>query len=113
MGAKANANTPPPGEAMNEVVRLISVRRRGNLEPLKSMRDAYPRYAKFILVSNVNVLDRHLKVVHDFGDQRSYETLGLLGVLYSIRRYMRSPEWGQDVEQIAEMMAFRALVTCE
>jgi len=53
------------------------------------MGEAYPRYAKFILVSNMNVLDGHLKVVDDFGDQRGYETLGFLGVLYKIRIYMR------------------------
>jgi len=56
------------------------------------MGEAYPGYTKFILVSNMNVLDRHLKIVHDFGDQRGYETLGFLGVLYSIREYMRSRE---------------------
>ena len=50
------------------------------------MRYAYPRYANFIFVSNVNVLDRHLKVVHNFSDQRGYKTLGFFGVLYNIRR---------------------------
>ena len=39
------------------------------------MRGAHPGYAKFIFVSNVNVLDRDLKVVDDFGDQRGYEAL--------------------------------------
>lgn len=49
------------------------------------MREAYPWYTELVFVSNMNVLDRDLEVVHDLGDQRSYETLGLFGVLCSIR----------------------------
>lgn len=55
-------------------------------------REAYPRYTKFVFVSNMNVLDSHLKVVHDFGDQRGYQTLGLLGVICDMNRYVRSGE---------------------
>lgn len=48
------------------------------------MRKAYPRHAKFIFVSNVNILYRHLKVVHDFSDQRGHQTLRFLRVLYGM-----------------------------
>lgn len=34
-------------------------------------QEAYPRHTKFVFVSNVNILNGHLKVVYDFGDQRS------------------------------------------
>ena len=57
------------------------------------MREAYPWYAEFVLISNMNVLDRHLKIIHNLGDQRGNEALGLLGVLCCIRRYVRSRGW--------------------
>jgi hypothetical protein len=55
-------------------------------------REAHPRYAKFIFVSNVNVLDGHLEIVYDFGDQRGYQALGLLGVLCRMNEYVRRRE---------------------
>ena len=54
------------------------------------MGEAYPRYAELVFVSNMNVLDRHLEVIDDLGDQRGYEALGLFGVLCSTRKRMRS-----------------------
>ena len=97
MGAKIGASAPPARggklEGMNGVIELAPAHQGENPKTTRDeTREAYPRYAKFVFVSDMNVLDGYLKVVHDFGDQRSYETLGLLGVICSMSRYVRSRE---------------------
>jgi len=55
----------------------------------------------------MNVLDGDLKVVYDLGDQRGYESLGLLGVLCNVGKHMRSRKRRKRrIGRIAESTGF-------
>ena len=66
MGAKTNANGHR--QAMNGTLDLISAHKRENLRAAET-REAHPRYAEFIFVSYMNILNRDLKVIHNLGDE--------------------------------------------